>query len=301
MDLTDFAILRELSHPGTFQWDVRVSYAEVGRRLGLDEETVRGRIKRMQEAGLITGWSVLVNPRVLGRTMVHAVLALPRAEDKERAIAALQAMDGVVVVFERYGPSLGVVLMQEPGRPLERHLALLAATIGPPDPVSPITFPPPTATLDRTDWGIVAALRRDPRRSYVDLAGELGLSERTLRRRVEALTAGRAVYLSARVDLPRAEGLVPASFHVVHRDPARRGAVDDHLRSLEGLVFQWFEGAASRVSLARRNVAEVEALRKELAALPGVERVLAEITLRRIDVDGWLDDLVAAKAQGKAP
>jgi DNA-binding Lrp family transcriptional regulator len=298
--LTDLAIVRELTHPQTFQWDVRISYAEVGRRLDLDEETVRARVKKLQESGVIAGWSVFLNPRVLGRAMVRVGLALADEAAKDRVLPALRAMDGVQLIFDHYGPSLGVVFMQEPGRALERQLEVLAALTGSTPHVSPVTFPPATTELSKQDWRIVRALRADARRSYAELAGELGLSERTLRRSIDRLTQGKAVYLMPRIDMTRVDGLVPASFLVVHRDPAQRGPVDAYLKGLPGIMFQWYEGPVSRISLARRNVAEIEAVRRALASMPGVARVEAEITLRSIQVHEWLDEIVARKAEGKA-
>jgi DNA-binding Lrp family transcriptional regulator len=163
-----------------------------------------------------------------------------------------------------------------------------------------VSFPPATFEPGRTDWRVLAALRRDARRSYAELAGELRLSERTVRRSVERLTEGKVMYLMPRLDMARAEGVVTGSFNVFHRDPAQRGPADAVLRQLPGIAFQWYEGPSSRLSLARRNVAELEAARREIAAVPGVERVVSDITVRRIVVDEWLDDLVARKADGKA-
>lgn len=297
LDTTDLAILRELTHPTTFQWDVRVSYAEVGRRVSLDEETVRARVKRMQEDGVIQGWRVMVNPGLLGRTVSRLVINAADDAAKERLLQALLAMDGVFLVFEFYGPSLGAVIACESGRALERHLDLLRL-LGGEVTTSPLTYPSPTVELTPQDWRIVQALRRDVRRAYGELAAELGLSERTVRRRVERMTEGKALILQATLDQTRVHGIVAAMFTVAHKDPAARGTVDAYLRKLPSVIFQWYEGPVSRVSLGRPNVSELDALRRDLAALPGVAHVRMDIQLRMLPSEGWMDDAIEARAKG---
>lgn len=60
LDETDWAILREL------QENARLTYAELGRRVGLTSPAVQERVRRMEDAGIIEGYAVRVNPRKLG-------------------------------------------------------------------------------------------------------------------------------------------------------------------------------------------------------------------------------------------
>ena len=53
-------IIREL------QLDARISYAELGRRVGLTTPAVIERVKRLEEAGIITGYRAEINPARVG-------------------------------------------------------------------------------------------------------------------------------------------------------------------------------------------------------------------------------------------
>jgi len=299
LDTTDLAIVRQLAHPATFQWDVRVSYADVGRALGIDEETVRARVKKLQDAGVLTGWDVMPNPRVLGRDAGRVELPCVDEAAKRRTMDALPAMDGIWLVFDNYGTSIGLVAFWEaPSVP--RNLKLLEALGGRPPMWMPMTIPPAAVELERIDWRVVRALRRNPRGSFEALAQDAGLSERTVRRRLTRLTDGRALLIVPRVDQSKVDGLVMGMLVVEHKDPKTRGDVDAFLRTLPGTVFAWFEGPVSRVSLGRRNIADLDALRREVGAMPGVARVFVEIIIRRFTVDAWLDDLVERRASEPA-
>jgi Lrp/AsnC family transcriptional regulator, leucine-responsive regulatory protein len=60
LDPTDWAILREL------QLDARLSYAEIGRRVGLSSPAVQERIRKLEDAEIINGYHAKVNPKALG-------------------------------------------------------------------------------------------------------------------------------------------------------------------------------------------------------------------------------------------
>ncbi|MHA6205898.1 Lrp/AsnC family transcriptional regulator [Dyella soli] len=59
-DSTDWQLLEAL------QQDARLGYAELGRKVRLSAPAVAERVKRMEEAGVITGYRAVVNPRKLG-------------------------------------------------------------------------------------------------------------------------------------------------------------------------------------------------------------------------------------------
>lgn len=69
MDDTNWAILTAL------QADARLSYSELGRRVHLSPPAVADRVRRLEEAGVITGYRAVVDATVLGWT-VHAIVRM---------------------------------------------------------------------------------------------------------------------------------------------------------------------------------------------------------------------------------
>jgi Lrp/AsnC family leucine-responsive transcriptional regulator len=59
-DATDWRILHELQNDG------RLSYHELGRRVGLSAPATAERVRRMEEAQIITGYRATVNPAKVG-------------------------------------------------------------------------------------------------------------------------------------------------------------------------------------------------------------------------------------------
>lgn len=77
LDNTDWAILREL------QEDARLSYAEIGRRVGLSSPAVQERVHRMEDAGIIKGYHADINPAKIGFPII-AISRLRQVNGKDR-------------------------------------------------------------------------------------------------------------------------------------------------------------------------------------------------------------------------
>lgn len=60
LDSTDWKILREL------QRDARLSFNELGRRIGLSSPSTAERVRRLEEAGILTSYGARVEPTKIG-------------------------------------------------------------------------------------------------------------------------------------------------------------------------------------------------------------------------------------------
>lgn len=59
-DAKDWQLLEALQH------DARLGYAELGRKVNLSAPAVAERVKRLEEAGVITGYRAMVDPKRVG-------------------------------------------------------------------------------------------------------------------------------------------------------------------------------------------------------------------------------------------
>ena len=85
LDDTDWAILHEL------QADARLSYAEIGRRVGLSSPAVQERVRRMEDAGIIKGYRADINPAKIGFPIIAiSRLRQVNGKDRQKVIEILQ-------------------------------------------------------------------------------------------------------------------------------------------------------------------------------------------------------------------
>ncbi|WP_102224418.1 Lrp/AsnC family transcriptional regulator [Acidimangrovimonas sediminis] len=86
LDRFDHAILRVLSAEG------RISATELARRIGLSKSPTQARLKRLEEAGVITGYRALLDPIRMG--LAHVAFVEVKLSDTREA--ALQAFNKAV-------------------------------------------------------------------------------------------------------------------------------------------------------------------------------------------------------------
>jgi Lrp/AsnC family transcriptional regulator, leucine-responsive regulatory protein len=89
LDEFDHAMLRVLATEG------RIPATELARRVGLSKSPVQSRLKRLEEAGVITGYRAVLDPVRLGQAHV-AFVEVRLADTRE---AALQAFNRAVLAI----------------------------------------------------------------------------------------------------------------------------------------------------------------------------------------------------------
>jgi Lrp/AsnC family transcriptional regulator, leucine-responsive regulatory protein len=94
LDDVDLALLREL------QGEARLSFAELGRRVGLSAPAVAERLGRLEETGAITGYRAEVDPRALGFTL-GVIIRIRPAPRELRKVAELAQRTPEVVECHR--------------------------------------------------------------------------------------------------------------------------------------------------------------------------------------------------------
>jgi len=83
LDDMDWRILAEL------QANARISYSELGRRVGLTQPAVAERVRRMEDAGIIRGYRVRLNREKLGLPITAYIRVATENESRGAQLAAL--------------------------------------------------------------------------------------------------------------------------------------------------------------------------------------------------------------------
>lgn len=91
---------------GILQTDGRISWRELADRVHLAPSSVADRVRRLEQAGVIRGYSARLDPRALGRDVRAVVdVALPPGTDPAEFEATLAQRDEVALAMYVTGPA----------------------------------------------------------------------------------------------------------------------------------------------------------------------------------------------------
>jgi Lrp/AsnC family transcriptional regulator for asnA, asnC and gidA len=85
------------------QLDARASFADLSRKLDVAEATVRFRVKRLIDNGVITRFAALLNPAKVGFGVSGAILLKIDPANLEQACKQLVAFDETLYLFQSTG------------------------------------------------------------------------------------------------------------------------------------------------------------------------------------------------------
>ncbi|MGH9917742.1 MAG: AsnC family transcriptional regulator, partial [Nitrososphaerales archaeon] len=231
LDDLDTRIIRELGGSSSPLWNVRESYSNIARKLGVDEETVRTRVNRAKERGFLPAWNMMVNPLLINCRAGNLDLEVREEEHKGDAISKIKTLDGANSIVDFRGKEILVGMYYEDEESLARKVRQIESICGSAKLAfwnSP--FPRPYIQMNHLDWRIIDAMREDARRDLEDVARSLNVSSRTVQRRLTAMKEGRAVYLSRPPNVNVVGGLM-CNFLVFFSDRDKKRVADEEIHA----------------------------------------------------------------------
>ena len=122
LDKLDFAIIEGL------QKDGRIALSELGRRIGLSQPAMSERVKRLEERGVITGYSAQINPAALGPGLIVIIRLRTTHEHIQTCLKRFKEMIHILEVYRVTGEDCFVmkVIVPSPAK-LESIVDAIAA------------------------------------------------------------------------------------------------------------------------------------------------------------------------------
>ena len=296
-DDLDVKIIKELGNPDSLQWNVRETYSSIAERLGVDEETVRRRLKRAERLGSLPNWKMMVNPRLIGCRAANIQLEVRDEKRKAGIISELRKIDGIVKILDFRGGKLPLTLYYQDDASLKTKKDMFGSISDCTEPIAwELGFPEPQIRMRSTDWKIIGSMLDDARRSLKDVSESVGVSVRTVERRLNEMYESRAVYLQGVPNFSKFAGL-SCVFIVFCPDQMKKFAMDHTILS-----------KVKRIELANTsskqystfvtlfdNLAESDDFIGWIGGLDGVKSVSMGIMRELLVVQKWLQEEVTKR------
>jgi Lrp/AsnC family leucine-responsive transcriptional regulator len=111
LDPTDIAIVEAMQDNG------RIAISELGRLIGLSQPATSERVKRLEERGIITGYTARIDPAALGLGMMAVIRLRTTHEHIKACLKQFSEMPYVIEVLRLTGEDCFIlkVLVPTPG------------------------------------------------------------------------------------------------------------------------------------------------------------------------------------------
>jgi Lrp/AsnC family leucine-responsive transcriptional regulator len=212
MDISDIRLIGQLLH------DSRTPYRELADNLGLSVQAVHRRIQVLVEAGVIKRFTAHLSVPYLGAVPVY-ISGVSASNSLDAVLEKLRAGDRVELAATSGGNMIFTRSLLRGISELERHIEFVksAAAVANPLPVgiegvnqvgdrAAVRAPKRLIELTTLDYRLVDVLHGDSRLAVADIADKLGVSAKTVSRRLDRLTEAGAVEFTLQVQLGAASG-----------------------------------------------------------------------------------------------
>jgi DNA-binding Lrp family transcriptional regulator len=221
--------------------EVTSSLREIARKLNSDDTTIWKRFKKLQDAGCMSVWRLVVNPTMFGYMAMDVRVEVQPESAKPDMVRKLRLIHGVIRIAEFLGPGLQILLLYNSEESRSRAIELISRITNT-EKMKQFRQPLPmslTKRLTETDMAIIRALTMDARKPYVAVAKELGFSSRTVKSRIDKLRSERTLFAVPELKMGDILGLIPVVIYYSYAAGDVKDSVDRAMASHFDASFLW--------------------------------------------------------------
>lgn len=276
IDGTDIEIMKLLTK------DCRLSYREIALALSIVTNTVKRRIKNLISRQIIEGFLVRVNLGAFGYSNI-CNLTIKHIGNKEKVKGYLQNLGYVFLEGDCIGGISRFVIASKEriDNELEflpekvRHLQLIDIFIGQWE--SDFVF-------TTNDMRILKCLIQKPRMKVKDIAQSIHVSQKTVKRRIDAMLFNRVVDFTIFVNPREMKGYVNVGIFIHVEKKYREEVTEEIYKEIKDLLVfgSPYENIDTMgLNLYVENMWQIEKVQKKAESMKGVKNVSIILPLRR--------------------
>jgi len=303
LDELDVKILRSLISesviaPSNIQ--LTSSLREIARKLNSDDMTIWKRFKKLQDAGFMSVWRLVVNPTMFGYMALDLRIEVQPESAKADMIRRLSLVQGVIRIAEFYGPGLQILLLYNSEESRSRTIELISRITNT-EKMKQFRHTLPmsqTKRLTETDMAIIHALAMDARKPYVTVAKELGFSSRTVKYRIDKLRSERTLFAVPELKMGDIPGVIPVVIYYSYRAGEVKDSVDRAMVSRFDASYLWGMFSVpdqAYIVLSLSSMAEAQRSLNWTMEQPGVAMAQLDILVAVTGFPEKLGELVTSR------
>jgi DNA-binding Lrp family transcriptional regulator len=302
MDGTDISIIKHLKQ------NSRMPYRELASKLGLSMTAIHKRLQSLKSNGVIQRFTTVINPALFDAINV-LIYGRVNKRNLEETIKSIGASDYTAEIVAAGGNDVYITAYIDDLTELEDYVQFVKTTAKMNEAVIGIVNPIDAAPLEsmklsQTDFRLIQSLRHDSRRAYSELADDLDISVKTVKRRIEKLSKNNVIKMM--IDfIPESTGDMVAIFNILLKEgvevkEAYPLIINKYSKNL--VSCKVFNNIPDLLicTLWARSMKEIKKLQDDMLKEAPVETIVNNISYTTYLFYTWMDKRVVDGASSKA-
>ncbi len=294
MDSTQFRILKILNK------NSRRSYRSIAKELSISGRLVQKKVEAMLNEGVIASFEVSFDPSLMGLNPCMVDIELKSGVQESKIIRELEKIKNIKFVVYAVNDILTLMFHYSNSKELETIIEQISlikyvANVESGIPRSRLST---DVRLSCLDWKIISKLNHNARKRNHEIAKELGVSPKTVKRRLDTLIKNKVIGFTVNVDLSKPKGYIVYVLGVELETGVKKEKIYNEIKSRFDNV--WGAVGPVRPAIAffmyARSLSEVGDVVEGAKKISGVKTVNVSMYKSYHRFDGWYDKQIEKMA-----
>jgi DNA-binding Lrp family transcriptional regulator len=291
MDDKDLEILKLLLFDG------RMPYESIAKKVKLTPYLVKKRINNLVELGVIMKFTTNLNFLMFQKSVCYTLADVREGTDQQELIERMGKLEEVTGGAVSLQNKMQIIHTYTDDYNFKNNLEKLMQFEEIENIENFILLIPPSLTfknkrMNTTDWKIVNAIKENCRKTDVEIANELGISSKTVKRRLGYLRENNIILFMIDLDTSAADFL--SYLLIVKFQRIASESLSKVMKIIKNYFYMWrvANQEAFIFTVFIDKLRDIEEQVKEIEKVPYVKEVISFVPTKMFYFESWIDNLI---------
>jgi DNA-binding Lrp family transcriptional regulator len=295
MDDKDIEILKLLLFDG------RMAYESIAKKVKLTPYLVKKKIKNLVDLGVIMKFTTNLNFLMFQRSVCYTLADIKEGTDQEELLTRIGKLDAFTGGAISLQNKMQIIHTYSDDHDFKKNLEILMEFEEIENVENFILLIPPSLgfkekRLTKTDWKIINSIKGNCRKTDVEVANELGLSSKTVRRRLNYMKENNIILFMIDLDTSAADFL--SYLLIVKFQKTASESFNRIIKIVKDYFYVWrvANQEAFIFTVFINKLRDIDEQVKQIEKIPYIKEVISFLPTKMFYFESWLDKLIESNA-----
>jgi len=295
MDDKDIEILKLLLFNG------RLSFESIAKKVKLTPYLVKKRINNLVDLGVIMKFTTNLNFLIFQRSVCYTLADIKEGTDQQELIERIGQLDEVGGGAISLQNKMQIIHTYSDDHEFKKNLEKLMQFEEILNVENFILLIPPSLDfknerLTKTDWKIINSIKDNCRKTDVEIANELGISSKTVKRRLKYLSENNIIIFMIDLDTSAADFL--SYLLIVKFQRIASESFNEVIKIVKNYFYVWriANDEAFIFTVFINKLRDIDEQVKEIEKIPYIKEVISYVPTKMFYFESFLDKLIKDNA-----